>query len=168
MCVIMGFLNGCTKLRRIYRWSCRHVNELRRYMPFESGIPSVPTMSRILGAVDEELTARAIMNWMGGICNTRNTHLAIDGKGLRAAARNIRDERTPYVLNVIDVSSRLLVGQLAIPEKTNEMAALPKLIGTINMTGSVVTIDAIGTTAEVIYMPGNIVFFVDADVKKKY
>ena len=89
------------------------------------------------------------MNWMGGMCDTRNTHLAIDGKGLRAAARKVRDERTLYMLNIIDVSSRLLVGQLAIPEKTNEMTALPKLIGMINMAGSVVTIDAIGTTAEV-------------------
>lgn len=142
----MGLLNGKTKLRRIYRWCVRHIDALRRYMPFENGIPSVPTMSRILASVDEELVSCAIMNWIGEICDTRKTHLAIDGKGLRAATRRLRDERTPYILNVIEVATKLLVGQLPIPEKTNEITAIPKLVENLNIEGSLITIDAIGTT----------------------
>ncbi len=146
VCIIMGLLNGKTKLRRIYRWCARHVDGLRQHMPFENGIPSVPTMSRIPASVDEDLVSYAIMNWIGEICDTRKTHLAIDGKGLRAATRRLRDERTPYILNAIDVATKLLVGQLPIPEKTNEITAIPKLVESLNIEGSLITIDAIGTT----------------------
>lgn len=103
-------------------------------------------MSRILASVDEELVSYAIMNWIGEICDTRKTHLAIDGKGLRAATRRLRDERTPYILNAIDVATKLLVGQLPIPEKTNEATEIPRLVESLNIEGSLITIDAIGTT----------------------
>lgn len=53
----MGLLAGKTKLRRITRWSRRHLEQLRRYMPFPNGVPSVPTMSRVLAAVDEDMVS---------------------------------------------------------------------------------------------------------------
>lgn len=149
VCIIMGLLSGKTKLRRIVRWSKRHLDELREYMPFPNGVPSVSTMSRVLAAVDEDMAALAIMNWIGEIINTRGIHIAIDGKGLRAAAHKVRDERTPYILNAIDVASRLVVGQLAIREKTNEMTAIPELAEMMEMEGSTVTIDAIGATENI-------------------
>lgn len=125
------------------------MDELRKYMPFPNGVPSVSTMSRMLAAVDEDMVALAIMNWIGEIINTRGIHIAIDGKGLRAAAHKVRDERTPYILNAIDVASKLVIGQLAIQEKTNEMAAIPALVEMIEMEGSTVTIDAIGATENI-------------------
>lgn len=86
----MGLLAGKTKLRRIVRWSKRHLAELRRHMPFPSGVPSVSTMSRMLAAVDEEMVSLALINWIGEVLNTRGIHIAIDGKGLRAAARKVK------------------------------------------------------------------------------
>ena len=95
------------------------------------------------------MVALAIMNWISGIVETRGIHIAIDGKGLRAAARKIRGERTPYILNAIDVATSLVIGQLAIREKTNEMTAIPELIGMFEIEGSTITIDAIGTTGTI-------------------
>lgn len=149
VCIIMGLLSGKTKLRRIVRWSKRHLEELRKYMPFPNGVPSVSTMSRMLAAVDEDMVSLAIMNWIGEISNTRGIHIAIDGKGLRAAAHKVRDEKTPYILNAIDTASKLVIGQLAIREKTNEMAAIPALVEMIEMEGSTITIDAIGATENI-------------------
>ncbi len=145
----MGLLAGETKLRRIVRWSKRHLGELRNYIPFPNGIPSVSTMSRILAAVDEELVSLSLMNWIGEISNTRGIHIAIDGKGLRAAAHKVRDEKTPYILNAIDVASGLVIGQYIIQEKTNEMTAIPLLIELLEMKGSTITIDAIGATGNI-------------------
>jgi len=114
-----------------------------------SGVPSVSTMSRILSRVDEEMVSLAIMNWICAIVDTRGIHIAIDGKGLRAAASKIKGERTPYILNAIDVATRLVIGQLAIREKTNETTAIPELIEMLEIEGSTVTIDAIGTTGTI-------------------
>lgn len=149
VCIIMGLLSGNTKLRRIVRWAKSHLEELREYMPFPNGIPSVPTVSRMLAAVDGELASLALMNWIGEISGTRGIHVAIDGKGLRAAARKVREERTPYILNAIDVATKLVVGQLAIREKANEMAEIPVLVGMLDLEGSTVTIDAIGATENI-------------------
>ena len=118
-------------------------------MPFPNGVPSVPTMSRVLAAVDEEMVSLALINWIGEAFHTRGIHIAIDGKGLRAAARKVRDEKTPYILNAIDVASRLVVGQLVIREKTNEMTAIPGLVELLEIEGSTITIDAIGATENI-------------------
>ena len=146
ICIILGFLHGKTKLRRIHRWCESHTEYLKQYMPLPSGVPSPSTLSRILSGIDAEMVAIAAMNWICGIVNTKGIHIAIDGKGLRAAASKVRGEGTPYILNVIDTVTRLVIGQLPIREKTNEAAAIPELIEMFNIEGSTVTIDAIGTT----------------------
>lgn len=125
------------------------MEELRKYMPFPNGVPSVSTMSRMLSKTDEDMVSLTITNWVGEIINTRGIHIAIDGKGLRAAARKVRDERTPYILNAIDTASRLVIGQLAIQEKTNEMTAVPELLERMDIEGSTITIDAIGATGNI-------------------
>ena len=149
VCVIMGLLAGETKLRRIVRWSKRNLSELRNYIPFPNGVPSLSTMSRVLSAVDEELVSLSLMNWIGEISNTRGIHIAIDGKGIRAAAHKVRDEKTPYILNAIDVASGLVIGQYIIQEKTNEMTAIPLLVELLEVKGSTITIDAIGATENI-------------------
>ena len=116
---------------------------------FPNGVPSVSTMSRMLAAVDEEMVSLALINWIGEIFNTRGIHIAIDGKGLRAAARKVRDEKTPYILNAIDVASKLVIGQLVIHGKTNEKTAIPELVELLEIEGSTITIDAIGATENI-------------------
>lgn len=145
----MGLLAGKTKLRRIARWGKRHLEELRGHMPFPNGVPSVSTMSRVLAAVDEEMVSLALINWIGEVFNTRGIHIAIDGKGLRAAARKVRDEKTPYILNAIDTASKLVIGQLVIHGKANEMTAVPELVELLEIEGSTITIDAIGATENI-------------------
>lgn len=118
-------------------------------MAFPNGVPSVSTMSRVLAAVDEEMVSLALINWIGEISNTRGIHIAIDGKGLRAAASKVRNEKTPYILNAIDTASKLVIGQLVIQEKTNELTAIPEIVEILEIEGSTITIDAIGATEKI-------------------
>jgi len=118
-------------------------------MPFPNGIPSASTISRVLTGADEELVSNSIINWVGEIYSMHGIHVAIDGKGLRAAARKVRDGKTPYILNALDVSTKLVIGQLAIPEKANEMTAIPELVKMLDIGGSTVTVDAVGATENI-------------------
>lgn len=154
ICIIIGFLNGKTTLRRIRRWCGKHLYDLRRYSAFSGGIASVSTMSRLLRDIDEELLSLTFVSWIGEILSTRGIHIAIDGKGLRAAANKLRDGRTPYILNALDVATKLVVAQIAIHEKTNEMTAIPELIRLIEIEGSTITIDAIGATGNIMEQIG--------------
>lgn len=146
---IIGTLVGKKSLRRIQRWCIRQIENLRKYMPLTNGIPSVPTFSRILAGTDEEMLTLTFTTWVEEIFNCKGRHIAIDGKGLRGAAYKIRDERTPYILNAIDVENKLVTGQMGIPEKANEMTAIPEFIEILETEGNVVTIDAIGTTGRI-------------------
>lgn len=74
-----------------------------------------------MGDIDQEMLIDIFTSWMSTIINTRGRHIAIDGKGVRAAALKVSGERTKYILNAIDTESCLVVGERFIPDKTNEM-----------------------------------------------
>lgn len=150
MLIIIGYLSGKETLRRLHRWSIDNEDKLKEYLHLKGGIPSLATMSRMVCTVDKELLTSTFINWIGSIVNTRGTHIAIDGKALRGAAEKLKDKKAPYILNAIDVNTKLVVAQLDIPEKTNEMKAIPKLLDLIDITGSTITIDAIGAAENIL------------------
>ena len=150
MLIIIGYLAGKHSFRRMRRWLKKKEKMLKKHLKLSGGIPSIATMSRIASAIDPELAALAFADWIGQIVSTRGIHVVIDGKGLRAATEKIRGGRTPYILNAIDAATKLVIAQLAIPEKTNEMTAIPDLIRMLNISNSTVTIDAIGATSEIL------------------
>lgn len=72
-----------------------HLEELRKHMNLKYGIASPSTITRMLNGIDEELALYAFMEWIGEIVESRNTHLAIDGKALCGATekRKVRQPR---------------------------------------------------------------------------
>ena len=123
-----------------------------KYLTLKNGIPSLSTFSRIACGIDEELLSLAFTDWIGSILSIRGIHIVIDGKALRAATEKIKDKKAPYILNAMDAATNLVIAQIPIPEKTNEMTAIPKLLEILDITGNTVTIDAIGATETILRM----------------
>lgn len=67
VCVTIGFLCGRTTIRRSLNWCRNNLEWLRQYMELKNGIASPPTISRMLGGIDEELALYAFMEWIGEI-----------------------------------------------------------------------------------------------------
>lgn len=145
-----GYLAGRDSVRRCLQWCRNHIDFLRQHLELENGIASPATVSRILGNIDEEIFCLAFIEWMTGILNTKGINIAIDGKALRGSTEKIRNRKTPYILNVIDTATALVIAQLPIAEKENEITAIPKLLKLLNIQESLVTIDAVGTVQSVI------------------
>lgn len=145
-----GYLAGRDSVRRCLQWCRNHIDFLRQHLELENGIASPATVSRILGNIDEEIFCLAFIEWMTGILNTNGINIAIDGKALRGSTEKIRNRKTPYILNVIDTATALVIAQLPIAEKENEITAIPKLLNLLNIQESLVTIDAVGTVQSVI------------------
>lgn len=150
--IVLGFLAGKTSLRRIVKWAKRNRKKLEKHLALKNGIPSLSTFSRIACRIDEELLSLIFTDWIGNILSTKGIHIVIDGKALRAAAEKIKDKKAPYILNALDAATNLVIAQIPIPEKTNEMTAIPKLLELLDITGSTVTIDAIGATEAILSM----------------
>ena len=145
-----GYLAGRDSVRRCLQWCKNHIDFLRQHLELKNGIASPATVSRILGNIDEETFCLAFIEWMTGMLNTKGINIAIDGKALRGSTEKIRNRKTPYILNVIDTATALVIAQLPIAEKENEITAIPKLLKLLNIQESLVTVDAVGTVQSVI------------------
>lgn len=145
VCLIAGFLAGRTTLRRSLNWCRNNLEYLRECIPLKNGIASLSTASRILSGIDEELFALQFMEWVGEILDTKNRQLAIDGKALRGAAEKVKGSKVPMVLNAIDTVTGLVVCQFPIHDKGCEITAIPELLKLLDIRGSTITVDAIGT-----------------------
>ena len=145
VCITLGFLCGRTTIRRSLKWCENHVEELREHMELKYGIASPSTITRMLCGIDEELALYAFMEWIGEIVDSKNTHIAIDGKALRGATEKTKGEATPMLLNAVETVRGLILAQFPVDAKTNEIAMIPELLKRLDIRGSVITIDAIGT-----------------------
>lgn len=172
LCLIMGTLAGRTTLRRSLNWCVHNLEWLRQYLPLKNGIASPATACRILAGIDEELFLYEFMEWIGEILNTQGLHLAIDGKALRAGAEKVKSEKAPMIMNVIEVVTGLVVAQLPLKKKECEAAAIPEILRLLSIKDSVITIDAVGTTTEImkqiIEQGGNFVLTVKRNQPNAY
>lgn len=147
--LVAGFLAGRTTIRRSLKWCETHLTELRNYLPLKNGIASPSTACRILCGMDEKLFALEFMEWIGEIVRTQGIHLAVDGKALRGAMEKEKNFRAPMVLNAIDAVTGLVVAQLPIQNKDCEITAIPELLELLDIRGSTVTADAVGTQTQI-------------------
>lgn len=148
--VVAGYVTGHTTLRRCLGWCRRHEKWLRKCgLALENGIASLSTVSRLLTGIDEELFLFAFIEWVGEIVQTKGVHLAVDGKAVRAAAAKVKGERAPMLLNVMEAVTGLVLAHLPIPDKESEITGIPKLLKYLDIEGSVITTDALGTQTSV-------------------
>ena len=112
------------------------------------------------------------MEWIGEIVDSKNTHLAIDGKALRGAAEKTKSGTAPMLLNVVETVRGLILAQLPVASKTNEITVIPELLKLLDIRGSVITIDAIGTQTAIMEQiheqEGHFVFTVKKNLSDAY
>ncbi|MEJ8737495.1 ISAs1 family transposase [Erysipelotrichaceae bacterium HCN-30851] len=147
---IIGFLIGKTDFTNMVHCLKKQENELKKYMDLENGIPSHDTFSRIMRKLDNMQMIYAICNWFGSLTNINGKQLIIDGKGILAAAEKNKYEKTPYIVNVIEEASKMVLMQLKIDNKENEMTGILKVLDYIDIKDTVITIDAIGMQRPII------------------
>lgn len=147
---IVGFLIGKNDFANMVHCLKKQENKLKKYIDLENGIPSHDTFSRIMRIIDNMQMIYAICDWFGSLIDTNGKQLIIDGKGILAAAEKNKDKRTPYIVNVIEEASKMVLMQLKIDNKENEMTGILKVLDYIDIEDTVITIDAIGTQRPII------------------
>lgn len=147
--IIVGFLLGKTDYVNIAHCLRLKMDELRKYLCLKNGIPSHDTFSNVTKTLDSKQLIYIICAWFCQLVDMHGKHLIIDGKGILAAAEKNRNKKTPYIMNVLEAASRMVLMQLKVGEKTNEITGIDELLDYIDVDDSVVTIDAIGTQKEI-------------------
>lgn len=117
---------------------------LRTFLALPHGIPCHDTFGRVFARLDPDAFARCFLAWVRGVAGEAvAAGVAIDGKTLRRS----HDGATQPALHLVSAwatTTRLVLGQVAVAEKSNEITAIPALLRVLDLQGCTVTIDAMG------------------------
>ena len=105
--------------------------------------------------LDPILFGRCFASWVAALWPDRHDLIAIDGKTARRTHDRRKGLKALHTLSAYATSARLILGQLSVPEKTNEITAIPDLLDELaaaeQLEGALVSIDAIGCQVEIAY-----------------
>lgn len=124
------------------------VDWFKTFLELPNGIPSHDTFNRVFSALDPHAFLDCFTLWVQGICPTLNDEVvAIDGKALRRALN--AGESVPCIVSAWASESGLVLGQVKVNDKSNEITAIPELLRVLLLKGCIVTIDAIGCQKDI-------------------
>jgi predicted transposase YbfD/YdcC len=114
----------------------------------DNGLPSADTFARVFAKLAPGSFAQAFGRWMAAACEaTGLVPVAVDGKSARAAKRDTATGCL-HVVTAWAAENRLVLGTAAVADGSNEVAAIPELLRTLDLAGAIVTIDAAGCQVE--------------------
>jgi predicted transposase YbfD/YdcC len=123
---------------------------LGTFLELPSGIPSADTFRRVLSALDPGAFRVAFVAWMQALVgSTEGKLVAIDGKTARRSFDRANAKSPLHLVSAWVRDNQLTLGQVATEEKSNEITAIPVLLGMLELRGAIVTIDAMGAQKEI-------------------
>ncbi len=143
--LLCATLAGADDFVEIQLWGEQNLAFLRRLRPYEHGIPSHDTLGEVIRALDPELFKACFTSWAAGLRTDEPDIVAVDGKTSRRTHARRRGREPLHLVSAWASRQRLVLGQEAVADKSNEITAIPRLLERLELTGALVTIDAIGT-----------------------
>lgn len=133
----------------IEAWANERIDWLRRFLKLANGIPSHDTFGRLLGLLDKQAVEKSFRRWVGSVLPAlaEGTVVAIDGKASRRS--RMTGQQALHLVSAFATEAKLILGQEACAEKSNELTAIPVLLEALLLKGAVVTIDAMGTHSNI-------------------
>ena len=143
--VLCGLLADCETFEDIYDYACDKEATLREFMDLPAGIPSHDTLNRVFRHLEPTELERCLSQWGQAIVTLlAGWHLIVDGKQLRGTTPAGQRQAPVQLVSVWAAEQRLCLAQTAVETKRNEVVAIPQVLDLVELTGSVVTLDAMG------------------------
>lgn len=123
---------------------------LSKFLELPGGIPSHDTFSDLFNRLDAEQFQECFISWVQAVQEvTKGRVLAIDGKTLRRSHDKAQGKGPIHMVSAWSAANRLVLGQVKVDDKSNEITAIPELLRILDITGCIVTIDAMGCQREI-------------------
>ncbi len=124
---------------------------LKQFLELPNGIPSHDTFARVFTRLNPEEFQQSFLNWMRSISKIfKGEVIAIDGKTLRHSYDSSLNKGAIHMVSAWASENRLVLGQVKVDEKSNEITAIPELLKVLSINGCIVTIDAMGCQKEIV------------------
>jgi len=141
---ICGVICGCDDYVSIKSRADDNILWLRQYLVLANGVPSDDTFRRIFQFLDYESFNCCFIDFTNGLSNlTDGEVISFDGKCLRGSKDKRLGKVGVYMMGAWASQNKLLLGQLKVDEKTNEMIVMPQLLEILSIKGCIVTADAL-------------------------
>jgi predicted transposase YbfD/YdcC len=152
---LLATIAGAETITDIAKFGRLKLTLLRRFRPFADGTPAHDHLGDILATLDTEAFERCFVAWVAAQTGVPAEVVAIDGKtvrrsGSKTSKKKKKDLEGPiHIVSAFAARQRLVLGQVKVAEKSNEIVAIPKLLRMLAIEGAVVTIDAMGCQRDI-------------------
>jgi predicted transposase YbfD/YdcC len=141
---------GCETWEDVALWGRSKYEWLKPYLRLPNGIPSHDTFNRVFRLLDPGPFDAGVRAWVADLHRVLGlTTIAIDGKTLRHSVDTASAKTALQVVSAWSVENGLSLGQVAVEDGSNEITAIPKLLDLLDVSGCLVTIDAVGCQTEI-------------------
>jgi predicted transposase YbfD/YdcC len=140
-CAVIG---GAESWDSIHEYGKTKNEFFLRFLKLPNGIPSADTFERVFAKLDPKAFTRAFGRWMSAACEaTGLIPVALDGKSVRGS-KKATATGCLHLVSAWATNNRLTLGQVSVPEGSNEIAVIPELLSLLELKGALVTLDAAG------------------------
>ena len=150
---VCATIADCDSFDAISAWGNAHLDFLRRFLPFDWGVPSGRWLNIMMNRIDPDLFAACFMDWVRACWPDPPDAIAIDGKTVRRSHDRSKGRAALHLVSAFATNSSLVLGQEAVDSKTNETTAIPVLLEKLaagrSLEGALITIDAIACNPEI-------------------
>jgi predicted transposase YbfD/YdcC len=142
---ICAVICGANNFPQVEAFGKRRRDWLKKFLALPNGIPSHDTFERVFQRLCPDAFQRCFLAWLRQLhAQLGGDHFAIDGKTLRRSGSPANGLGPLHLVSVWATQANLTLGQVAVEGKSNEIAAIPRLLELLDLSGALVTIDAMG------------------------
>jgi predicted transposase YbfD/YdcC len=142
---ICAVICGADSWVEIEAYGHSKVDWLKRFLALPNGIPSHDTISRLFAVLDPDQLQDCFIRWIKSIAQLSDGEVvAIDGKSVRRSYDHGKGKGAIHMVSAWASQTGLVLGQVKVDSKSNEITAIPKLLEVLDISGCIVTIDAMG------------------------
>jgi predicted transposase YbfD/YdcC len=146
---LLAVLAGAETFTDIARFGTKKLDLLRRFRPFRDGTPAHDHLGDIFATLDADKFQQCFVAWVAAQTGVAADVIAIDGKTVRRSGDKKSGKAAVHMVSAFAARQRLVLGQVKVAEKSNEIVAIPHLLDMMSVEGAVVTIDAMGCQREI-------------------
>jgi predicted transposase YbfD/YdcC len=147
---ICAVICGANSWVEIEEYGVSKLEWLKEFLELPHGIPSHDTISRLFAQLNPEQLQSCFLSWVKTIAKlTQGEVIAIDGKTVRHSYDQGKNKGAIHMVSAWASQNRLVLGQVKVDAKSNEITAIPNLLKVLELEGCIVTIDAMGTQKEI-------------------
>ena len=147
---ICAIIAGADNWEDVEEFGKARVEWFRTFLGLANGIPSHDTFTRVFARLNPEQFQACFLKWMRAVSEVIGGQvIAIDGKMLRGSQDKGIGKTAIDMVSAWATANHLVLGQIKVDEKSNEITAIPQLLEALEVSGCIVTIDAIGCQTEI-------------------